>query len=88
MKKSLFPRDILSKLKWGEGTSLNDAEIVILHRGAPNDRRAIKGSEIISLGQMFFETSETSIPYHRIIEIWHRGEKVFEKRSRDIKRQE
>lgn len=81
MKKGTYPRDVLNRLKWEEGGGINDAEIVILHRGAPDDRMTILGKDIVSIGHMFFDTPETSIPFHRILVIWHHGEKLFEKRK-------
>ena len=42
----------------------------------------IRGEEIISIGHMFFETPDSSIPLHRIVEIWNRGEKIFERKER------
>lgn len=83
--KTDYPRDILNRLKWEEGQSLDHAEIIILHRGAPGDRRTISGKEILSIGQLFFETSETSIPFHRILEIIYRGEKIFKKEPKKSK---
>jgi uncharacterized protein (UPF0248 family) len=79
MSNRRYPRDVLNRLKWEEGGSLKDAEIVIVHRGVPKDRMRIPGGEIVSIGQMFFKTSDASIPFHRITEIWHRGEKIFDK---------
>jgi uncharacterized protein (UPF0248 family) len=78
----LFPRDVLNRLMWEEGKSLSDAEVVILHRGAPNDRMRIPGKDVVSIGHMFFDTRDASIPFHRILEIWYRGERVFEKKER------
>jgi uncharacterized protein (UPF0248 family) len=82
MSKREYPRDVLNRLKWEKGSSLQDAEIVIIHRGAPQDRLKLRGNEIISIGHMFFETPDASIPLHRIVEIWHRGEKIFDKKEK------
>lgn len=60
-----------------------EAEVVILHRGAPDNRRTIAGSEIVRIGPLFFETTETAIPYHRIIEIKHRGKILFNRKPRE-----
>ena len=79
MRRKSFPRDILNRLKWEEGVPLKDAEIVILHRGAPNDRQRIIGKDVISIGHMFFDTPDASIPFHRVLEIWHRGSKLFDR---------
>jgi len=82
MSRRIYPRDVLNRLKWEEGRSLEEAEVVILHRGAPDDRRTIRGREIVRIRQTFFETSETSIPYHRILEIRCDGEVLFEKKAK------
>ena len=82
MSRRRYPRDVLNRLKWEKGLSLQDAEIVIIHRGAPGDRMKIPGKEVVSIGHMFFETPSTSIPLHRVTEIWHRGEKIFDKNER------
>ncbi|MEM2839854.1 MAG: RNA repair domain-containing protein [Thermoplasmata archaeon] len=85
MSKRIYPRDVLNRLKWEEGKSLEQVEVVILHRGAPNDRRTILGRDIARIGQTFFETSETSIPYHRVLEIRCDGKVLFEKRTKQNK---
>jgi len=81
MRKRSFPRDVLNRLKWEEGKSLLDAEIIIVHRGAPDNRLRIPGKDVVSIGHMFFDTPDASIPFHRVLEIWHRGEKIFDKQE-------
>lgn len=83
--KAEFPRDVLNRLRWSEDKSLEKAEIIILHRGGPNDRKTISGSEIMSLGRMFFETVNATIPYHRVREIWYSGKLIFKKPERKVK---
>lgn len=73
-----YPREILNELKWRPGSSLCDAEITYLHRGAPNDEIVIPGSEIVDLERSFFVTKESKIPFHRIKRIMYRGEKLFD----------
>jgi uncharacterized protein (UPF0248 family) len=82
MSRRRYPRDVLNRVKWEKGLSLQDAEIVIIHRGAPGDRIKIPGKDVISIGHMFFETPEASIPLHRVTEIWYRGEEIFDKNER------
>ncbi|HLE47120.1 MAG TPA: RNA repair domain-containing protein [Candidatus Thermoplasmatota archaeon] len=54
--------------------------LVIRHRGAPQDEKAVVGSPITDLGASFFEVdAETRIPYHRIQRIYHRGAVVYER---------
>lgn len=67
------PREVLNKLKWHPDFEINEAEITILHRGAPGDRRTIRGENIIELGKGFMVVrrgrDKIRIPYHRILEI-------------------
>jgi uncharacterized protein (UPF0248 family) len=78
----VYPREILTRLRWKKGEDLGDARISYVHRGAPGDLMTIRGSDIIDLGKEFFETGEAMIPYHRISKIEYRGEVVFEKPAR------
>jgi uncharacterized protein (UPF0248 family) len=78
----VYPREILTRLRWKKGEDLGDARISYVHRGAPGDLMTIRGSDILDLGKEFFETGEAMIPYHRISKIEYRGEVVFEKPAR------
>jgi len=75
----VYPREVLNRLKWTEGSSLADALIWYVHRGAPGDVMKITGDKIVDLGRVFFDTDEATIPYHRILRIDHRGVTLFEK---------
>ncbi len=68
---------MLTRLKWKEGESLAEAVIWYVHRGAPGDVMRITGKDITSLGKGFFDTTEATIPYHRILRIDYRGETLF-----------
>jgi len=76
------PRDVLLRLKWTEGESLDEAEVWYRHRGAPKDEAVLHGDQIRSLGRSFIETREASIPYHRILRIRYRGQTIFERHAR------
>jgi uncharacterized protein (UPF0248 family) len=74
------PRDVLNRLKWKEGESIDDAIIFYVHRGAPGDSKAITGRDIVKLEGFCFELSTgTCIPYHRVYKITYRGDTVFER---------
>ncbi len=77
------PRDVLNKLKWGDGDELQSSRVTILHRGAPKDKRIIEGSDILELGRGFMRVAspegEVEIPYHRILQIEARGEILWRK---------
>lgn len=78
----VYPREVLNRLKWTEGESLDEAIIWYIHRGAPGDYLRIDGGSIRALGKGFFETDDATIPYHRILRIDYRGKTLFEKDSR------
>jgi len=82
----VYPREVLNRLKWTKGESLDDAVITYVHRGAPGDVMRIDGTSIKELGRGFFDTDEVTIPYHRILRIEYRGKVLFEKTPRDGKR--
>jgi len=73
----VYPREVLTRLRWKEGESLGEAVIWYVHRGAPGDVLMITGRDIISLGKGFFDTSEATIPYHRILRIDYHDETLF-----------
>lgn len=75
----VYPREVLNRLRWTEGESLDRATIWYVHRGAPGDVLRISGERIKALGKGFFETDEAMIPYHRILRIDHEGKTLFEK---------
>lgn len=62
----------LGKLFWKGG--LERADIIIIHRGAPDDRKAIPGSSVteVKSGYITYKSrynEETVIPLHRILEV-------------------
>lgn len=71
------PREILNELKWRDDRDLGLAEVFYVHRGAPEDYRILKGSEIIDLGRSFIEVEDAHIPYHRIFQIVYQGDVIF-----------
>lgn len=74
--------DILNKLKWAD--RLETCEIVILHRGAPGDRKVISGGNVTQVKKRNFQYTdergeETFIPYHRVREVKIKGRVVWRK---------
>jgi uncharacterized protein (UPF0248 family) len=61
----------LNRLKWAG--KLRSCEIVIRHRGAPNDIKVISGEDVTELkrGHLNYKSGyrETTIPLHRVLEI-------------------
>jgi len=78
----VYPREVLNKLKWTEGESLDEAIVWYIHRGAPGDVLRIRGDIVKSLGRGFFDTEDATIPYHRILRIDYRGKTLFRKDAR------
>ncbi|RLJ07761.1 MAG: DUF504 domain-containing protein [Candidatus Aenigmatarchaeota archaeon] len=73
--------DILNKLKWTN--QLDRAEIVILHRGAPDDRKTISGKEIVELGRDRFLTKDSCIPLHRVLEVRLEGKILWRRHKQE-----
>jgi uncharacterized protein (UPF0248 family) len=71
------PIQFLNKLKW-TGKDLDDYSLIILHRGAPGDRKEVSCKNM-ELGRTFFSTGRSRIPGHRILEI-RKGKQVLWKR--------
>jgi uncharacterized protein (UPF0248 family) len=72
-----FPREVLNRLRWKEGESLQDVTVTYLHRGAPRDAITIRGGDIVELERSFFVTTDSKIPYHRIRSIERNGEVLY-----------
>lgn len=72
----------LNKLKW-KG-QLKGAEVVIVHRGAKDDRKTISGQRITSIKRTHFyyrdNDHETFIPNHRVLEIWKEGKTIWKRK--------
>jgi uncharacterized protein (UPF0248 family) len=70
-------RDILNEIKWTK--NIEKIEIWYLHRGAPNNTKKVTGADIVSVGRSFLETSNATIPYHRITKVLYEGETIFDR---------
>ncbi len=75
----------LNRLKWNG--RLSSCTVVILHRGAPGDRKTIAGGEITELKKSYFTYSssgrECTIPLHRVIEIKAGGEIIWKRKRKE-----
>jgi uncharacterized protein (UPF0248 family) len=73
----------LSRLKWIGG--LGGCEIVIVHRGAPGNRKTIPGKKVTEVKKSYFYYKsgkggkETCIPLHRILEVRVEGKAVWKR---------
>jgi len=77
----------LNKLKWTG--KLGGCDVVILHRGAPQDRKIIKGSDITEVKRHNFyyrevDGEEVYIPNHRVLEILCSGKVVWKRLPKRI----
>ena len=80
-------RSLLSRILRGGGTPY-DVELVYQHRGAPDNKLAIRLSTISRLGKGWFMLSngETQIPFHRVLTVKNlrSGQILWEKRQRGL----
>ena len=73
---------VLGRLAWKGG--IEKVDIVILHRGAPDDRKTVHGRDITSVKKGHFVYTditgrETTIPLHRILEVRVDGKAVWKR---------
>lgn len=77
------PREVLNGLKWHPDRDLMNTKITIIHRGAPDDKRVINGSDIEEIGSGFMNIEKgmehVKIPYHRVLKIENSGKVVWER---------
>lgn len=71
----------LNRLKWTG--KLDGAEIVIRHRGAPQETKVIAGSKVtqVKKSHFYYEDGgrESFIPLHRVLEIRLGGETIWKR---------
>jgi uncharacterized protein (UPF0248 family) len=76
----------LNRLKWTG--RLSSCSVVILHRGAPGDRKVINGGDITELKKSCFTYSssgrECTIPLHRVLEIRADGDTLWRRRTKEV----
>ena len=75
------PRYILNEIKWKENHNFDDIEILITHRGAPNNTKKLLGEQITKIGRSFVYTNQSVIPFHRIIKITLDGKTIFKRKQ-------
>jgi len=67
-------KNILNKLRWDRNEDAEKYLITYRHRGAPDDKKRVRASEISNLGKSYFTLpsesgEEVTIPFHRILEV-------------------
>lgn len=73
----------LNRLKWTG--KLRDCEIIILHRGAPEDKKIIQGEKVTEVKKSYFlykNEREVFIPLHRVLEIRLKGETLWKRKQK------
>ncbi|MDI9644169.1 MAG: RNA repair domain-containing protein [Candidatus Verstraetearchaeota archaeon] len=80
-------RDLLNKLKWSGRGGLRGCEITIVHRGAPGNRRVIRGEDVDDVAPRALICieggREVVIPYHRVVSLTKDGEIIWSRRGHD-----
>ena len=66
---------------------LEKAEIVILHRGAPQNKKIIFGRDVTSIKRSYFvyrglQGDETTIPLHRVLEVRLKGKSLWKRKEK------
>ncbi len=73
----------LNKLKWTG--KLKGCEVIILHRGAPENKKTIQGEKITEIKRSYFSydsgREEVTIPLHRILEVRLKGKIIWKRKS-------
>lgn len=76
----------LNKLRWTGKLPL--CQVLILHRGAPDDRKIVPGSQITQVKKSYFYykdgkegNAEKFIPLHRVLEIIVNGEVMWKRKN-------
>lgn len=72
---SLSLRELLNRARWRDG-ALHALELVVVHRGAPGDRRVVPGARVTDVGAGGVtiaperdDEDETFLPYHRFLAV-------------------
>jgi uncharacterized protein (UPF0248 family) len=75
--------ETLNRLKWTG--KLGRCEVIILHRGAPGNKKVIDGAQITGLKRDHFCCGqggrESLIPLHRVLEIRLDGEVIWKRNT-------
>jgi uncharacterized protein (UPF0248 family) len=80
-------REVLNRLMWDPSAGgMEGVVVVIRHRGAAMDEKSIPAGYITSAGKGSFETSEATIPYHRVLRICRGDAILFERRKGPLAR--
>jgi uncharacterized protein (UPF0248 family) len=69
--------EFLSQLEWGEGIALEELSFMVVHRGAPDDRKLLAAPEVVGRDRSYLHLEGGGrIPYHRVLEV-RRAERLL-----------
>ncbi|MDH7556017.1 MAG: DUF504 domain-containing protein [Candidatus Methanosuratincola sp.] len=76
-------REMLNRIKWSCEGGLVGYGIVIVHRGAPGNRRVIRGEDVTDIAPRALICieggEEVVIPYHRVVALIRDGRVVWDR---------
>lgn len=72
-------RELLNRIWWTE--KKDECYIVIIHRGAPSNRKNIPFSMISEIKAGYISIDEVQIPIHRIVEIICDGTVIWSRKK-------
>jgi uncharacterized protein (UPF0248 family) len=73
--------EVLSRLEWSEGISLENLSFLIVDRGAPGDRRLLSPPEVVGRDRSYLHLEGGGrVPYHRVVEV-RAGERLVWRRE-------
>jgi uncharacterized protein (UPF0248 family) len=76
---------VLGRLLWNE--EINDAEIIIIHRGGLKNKKIICGRDVTSIKKSYLvyrdsRGEETTIPLHRVLEVRLKGKPLWKRKEK------
>ncbi len=83
-KKRWLARDALNMILWAGKYEAEDCMFYYIHRGVQGGHLSLRVDEITEMGQMFFHTADSTVPYHRILAILCGGTLIWKKRGADL----
>lgn len=77
--------ELLSRMEWGEGIPLEELEFVVVHRGAPGDRRVLAAPEVVGRDRSYLHLEGgAAVPYHRVVEVRHGGRVIWSREGAKV----
>ena len=62
--------EVLSRLEWGDGITLDSLSFLIVDRGAPDDQRLLCPPDVVGRDRSYPHLEGGGrVPYHRVLEV-------------------